>query len=152
MPDISFSLTSNAPWSYMTNRHAAIRQHKVSALTMHPANALTDHIEFSLATLISLPLETAFLRTVAYSFLVASSFSLSTIPTSSLLPGRPLSVYSWGSWFGPGLRGGWRGVGNYAGEIGLCLGLEAAVGLFVWQASCGIAWWAGKRWFFWGRL
>ena len=48
--------------------------------------------------------------------------------------------------------GGWRGVADYAGKMALVQGLEMGVGVAVWQASVGLSWWVGRRWFGWGRL
>lgn len=49
-----------------------------------------------------------------------------------------------------GLRGGWRGVGDYVGKMVLASGLEMGISMAVWQACTGFAWMSGRRWFGWG--
>ncbi len=59
-------------------------------------------------------------------------------------------VYPLGAWFGTGLSGG--GAAGYIGRMVLVAGMEWGVGWAVWQLGAGLAWWAGRRWFRWGRF
>ena len=61
-------------------------------------------------------------------------------------------MYPLGGWFGMGLRGGWRGVGDYVGKMVLLTGLEMGVGMVVWQACTTFSWWCGILKFGWGKL
>lgn len=61
-------------------------------------------------------------------------------------------VFTLGGWFGLGLRGGWRGVGDYAGKMVLLMGLEMGISMAVWQVCTGVSWWSGRRFFGWGKL
>ena len=121
--------------------------HRVTALTTYAADCLGQHLAWHMSDLICLPLEALYVRSVALAFLAASGSS----PLAQRL--GTADVYPRGNWFGLGLRAsGWRGVGDYMGKIVLCLGIEMVVQLGVWQIGTGIAWWAGKKWFRWGKL
>lgn len=100
-----------------------------------------------MSDLLCLPLEALYVRSVALAFLAASG-------TSPLASRLRADVYPKGSWFGVlGLgASGWRNTGDYMGKMVLCLGIEMVLQLGVWQIGTGFAWWAGKKWFRWGKL
>ena len=142
---VAHLLLATACANVMTEPH-----YRVTALTTHPAEALAQHLVDSVITVIRLPLSALFLRSLAHSFLASAGPSSEARAIAVRLKG---DVYPLETWFGGGFRaGGWRGVGDYAGKMALVLGLEMAIGQVVWQLGFGAAWWAGRRWFLWGRL
>lgn len=90
------------------------------------------------------------MRSLTQAFLAAAR---PTATARAAALGLRRDVYPLESWFGLGLRaGGWRGAGDYAGKMLLCMGLEAVMGFGVWQVGAGVVWWIGREWFQWGRL
>ncbi|KAL9122332.1 MAG: hypothetical protein Q9187_001105 [Circinaria calcarea] len=121
--------------------------HRVTALTTYAADCLGQHLAWHMSDFICLPLEALYVRSIALAFLAASGPSplAPRLGTADIYPKR--------SWFGLGLRAsGLRGIDDYMGKMVLCLGIEMVVQLGVWQIGTGIAWWAGKQWFRWGKL
>lgn len=127
-------------------------QHRVTALTLHASDSLAQHLVDGVVTVLRLPLEAFLARSVAHAFLTRGALAPSS-GTSAAVSAMSGLVFPRNAWFGAGLQaGGWVGVGDYARKMALCVGLESVVGFCVWQAGFEIAWWAGRRWFLWGRL
>ncbi|MCJ1253134.1 hypothetical protein MMC24_000941 [Lignoscripta atroalba] len=124
-------------------------RHRVTVLTAHAAEALGQHLVSHLTDLILIPLESALLRSIALAFLSAPTISPASQAASLRLKGI---IYPINSWFGLGLRGGWRSVGDYIGKMFLCMGIETVFSFGVWQVGMGVAWWLGKTRYQWGRL
>ena len=89
------------------------------------------------------------MRSVALSFLSSPAANFGAKVAAERWKGE---VYPLRGWFGMGLRGGWRGIADYAGKMVLVQGVEMGIGFAVWQASVGLTWWIGRKWFEWGRL
>jgi hypothetical protein len=121
-------------------------KYRVTGLTLRPSEALAQLIGCTLSRIILLPLESYVLRRIA------SGYLQSAIPT----PGVDFlttMVYPSGSWGGVELRrGGWRGVGDYVGKLGLCVAVEGAIGFGIWQVMFTVVWRMGRRWYNWGKL
>lgn len=125
-------------------------KHRVTLLSGYIADMLASHLAQLFSEILCLPLQAHLARAVALGFL-ATARPTSSVRTSAL--GLPKAVYPVDAWFGFGLRGaGWRGVGDYAAKMILCSAVEAAVGYGVWQVGATTCFWAGRRWFEWGRL
>lgn len=122
--------------------------HRVTALSAYAADSLASHLAAHIADIILLPLEALFVRSLALAFLSSPRANPAAQAAAARLRGE---VFPLGGWFGMGLRGGWRGVGDYAGKMVLVLGLEVGINMAVWQACTGFAWVSGRRWFSWGK-
>ncbi len=127
------------------DRHQPI--HRITVLSAYAADALANHLAAHLADIICLPLEALFVRSLALAFLSSPRANPAAQAAAARLR---VEVFPLGSWCGMGLRGGWRGVGDYAGKMVLASGLELGISMAVWQAFTGIAWMSGRRWFGWG--
>ena len=117
-----------------------IEKYRTSSLSTHAADTLRHHIQCVARGFLFIPLESMYARSLVNAYLgyLASRFRVHA----------PL-VYPPGSWCGAGsllLRG------VYMRNLLLCTGAEVAVSYGVWQASTGIAWWIGKKWFRWGHF
>lgn len=123
--------------------------YRITTLTAQPADSMAQQLSGYITDILLFPLEALYVRSVARSFLSSPAASVGAKAAAERWKGE---VYPLGGWFGMGLRGGWRGVADYAGKMVLVQGLEVAIGLAVWQASVGLSWWVGRRWFEWGRL
>lgn len=122
--------------------------HHTTALTTYPADTLSSHLATHLTTLIFLPLEALYARSVALSYL-SSPMHPHNVNAAARERLRE-QVYPLGAWFGTGLSG--AGAARYVGRMVLVAGVEWGVGWAVWQLGVGVAWWAGGRWFRWGRF
>ena len=123
--------------------------HRVTALSTYPTVALSSNLVSILSTIICLPLDSLYVRSVALAYL---SVPLATPATQSAASLLRQNVYPLGSWFGLGVRGGWRGMGDYAGKLFLVVGIETMLRMGVWEFGVGCAWWLGRRWCQWGKL
>ena len=123
--------------------------HRVTALTTYPVTIMAGHLSEMLADLIFLPVQSMFLRILALAFLSSPPASLAGRSAAARWKGE---IYPIGGWCGMGLRGGWRGMGDYAVKVMLMAGLEAGVRLGFWQVGTALRWFIGKRNFGWGRL
>ncbi|CAD6590079.1 MAG: hypothetical protein ASARMPREDX12_004181 [Alectoria sarmentosa] len=123
--------------------------YRITTLTAQAAESMSQHLSSYITEILLLPLEALYMRSVALSFLSSPSANLGAKMVAERWKGE---VYPMGGWFGMGLRGGWRGVGDYVGKMVLLEGLEMGIGFTVWQACMGLSWWVGRRWFEWGRL
>ena len=123
--------------------------YRITTLTAQAAESMSQHLSGYITEILLLPLEALYMRSVALSFLSSPSTNLGARMAAERWKGE---VYPLGGWFGMGLRGGWRGVGDYVGKMVLVEGLEMGIGFAVWQACMGLSWWVGRRWFEWGRL
>lgn len=122
--------------------------HHTTALTTYPADTLSSHLATHLTTLLFLPLEALYARSVALNYLSSPMHLHGTNAAArERLRGQ---VYPLGAWFGTGLSGG--GAAGYVGRMVLVAGMEWAMGWAVWQLGTGVVWWAGRRWFRWGRF
>lgn len=123
--------------------------YRITTLTAQAADSMTLHLSGHITDILLLPLEALYVRSVALSFLSSPSANLGAKMAAERWRGE---VYPLGGWFGMGLRGGWRGVGDYVGKMVLVEGLEMGIGFAVWQVCLGFSWWVGRKWFDWGRL
>ena len=123
--------------------------HRLTALTAYSADALASHISTHITDVLMMPLEALWVRSIALAFLSSPAAGAGVQAAAARLRGE---VYPLGQWFGVGLRGGWRGVGDYVGKMVLLTGLEVGVSMVVWQACTAFSWWCGVRRFRWGRL
>ena len=123
--------------------------YRITTLTAQAAESMSQHLSSYITEILLLPLEALYMRSVALSFLSSPSANLGAKMAAERWKGE---VYPMGGWFGMGLRGGWRGAGDYVGKMVLLEGLEMGIGFAVWQACMGLSWWVGRRWFEWGRL
>ncbi|MCJ1451266.1 Mucin-2 [Mycoblastus sanguinarius] len=122
--------------------------HRITALTAYAADSMAMHLSTQLTELLFLPLDALFVRSLALAFLSSPASS----PTARTAAGRWRSeVFPLGTWFGMGLSSGWRGMCEYAGKMLLISGIEAGIGLAIWQLGTGMSWRAGTRLFHWGR-
>lgn len=110
---------------------------------------MAQHLSGCIADIILFPLEALYVRSVALSFLSSPAASVGAKAAAERWKGE---VFPLGGWFGMGLRGGWRGVADYVGKMVLVQGMQRGIGFVVWQASVGLSWWVGRKWFGWGRL
>ena len=125
------------------------RQHRVTALTTYAADSIATNLAGYIEAIMLLPLEALFVRSLAYSFLSSPQAN----PTAQAAADRwRTEIYPFGSWFGMGLRGGWRGMGDYVGKMVLVTGMEMGVNLMLWQVCTGLSWRMGHRWYGWGNL
>ncbi|MCJ1251174.1 hypothetical protein MMC30_008405 [Trapelia coarctata] len=129
------------------------RKHRITSLTLHSSESLSILLATTITTLIRLPFETLLVRSIAH---LSITNVLATVPPSelgSVIADVRANLYPQETWFGYGLRaGGWRGVTNYMKKVLLCVGVESAMSFGIWQVGCGIARWAGRKWYSWGRL
>lgn len=123
--------------------------HRLTALTAYSADALALHLSTHITDILIMPFEALWVRSVALAFLSSPAAGAGTQAAAGRWRGE---VFPLGGWFGMGLRGGWRGVGDYVGKMVLLTGLEMGVGEFVWQACTVFSWWCGIRMFGWGNL
>lgn len=123
--------------------------YRITTLTAQAADSMALHLSGYFTDILLFPLEALYLRSVALSFLSSPSASLGAKMAAERWKGE---VYPLRGWFGMGLRGGWRGIGDYVGKMVLVEGLEMGIGFAVWQVCVGFSWWAGRKWFQWGRL
>lgn len=121
--------------------------HRITALSAYAADALANHLAAHLADIICLPLEALFVRSLALAFLSSPRANPTAQAAAFRLRGE---VFPLGGWCGMGLRGGWRGMGDYVGKTVLASGLEIGISMAVWQACTGFAWMSGRRCFGWG--
>jgi hypothetical protein len=121
--------------------------HRITALSAYAADALANHLAAHLADIIFLPLEALFVRSLALAFLSSPRVNPAAQAAAARWRGE---VFPLGGWCGMGLRGGWRGVGDYVGKMMLVVGMEMGVSMVVWQGCTGFAWMSGRRWFGWG--
>ena len=105
--------------------------------------SLSTNLVTILTTIICLPLESSAVRSIALAYLSVPAFADSTLRKN---------IYPVDRWFGVGLRGGWRGMGDYAGRLLLVMGVETVCRFVVWEAGLGCAWWFGRRRFQWGQM
>ncbi|MCJ1414708.1 hypothetical protein MMC32_001035 [Xylographa parallela] len=130
-------------------QHVEEQRHRVTALSLQPSESISLRIVHGLNMIFRLPLEALLVRSIAHAFLASAGSSSGNASLAKLRS----SVYPRNAWFGAGLRaGGFSGACDYASKMILCLGMESAVGLYVWQAGVAVAWYAGKRWYRWGQL
>lgn len=123
--------------------------HRVTALSAFAADALANHLAAHLADIIFFPLEALFVRSLALSFLSSPRPDSTAQAAAARLRGE---IFPVGGWFGMGLRGGWRGMGDYVGKMVLVSGMEITISMAIWQACTGFAWMSGRKWFGWGSL
>ena len=126
--------------------------HRITALTAHPTDAMAQRISGLITDFLFMPFEALYVRTVALAFLSSAIPSSLTTAGTSAAERWKGEIYAPGSWFGPGLRGGaggWRAMGDYMGKMLLVQGLEAGMGLVVWQVGVGFTWWIGRKWCAW---
>ncbi|CAF9915683.1 hypothetical protein IMSHALPRED_002673 [Imshaugia aleurites] len=123
--------------------------HRITTLTAQAADSMAQHLSGYITDILLLPLEALYVRSVALSFLSSPAATGGGKMVAERWKGE---VYPLGCWFGMGPRGDWRGVGDYVGKMVLVQGLEMGFGFAVWQASVGLSWWVGRKWFEWGRL
>lgn len=123
--------------------------YRITTLTAQAAGSMAQHLSGYITDILLFPLEALYVRSVALSFL---SSPAANVEGNRAAERWKAEVYPPGRWFGMGLRGGWRGVGDYMGKMVLVEGLEMGIGLAVWQVSVGLSWWVGRKWFDWGRL
>ena len=121
----------------------------MTALSTYPATALSGNIVSILRHIICLPLHSSYVRYVALAYLSAPLVTPAAQSVASRLQGE---IYPLKSWFGLGLRGGWKRGGDYTGKLLLVMGIETVLRLGVWEMGVGCAWWFGRRWFRWGKL
>ncbi|MCJ1287182.1 hypothetical protein MMC26_006530 [Xylographa opegraphella] len=130
-------------------QHVEEQRHRVTALSLQASESISLRIVYDLSLIFRLPLEALLVRTIAQNFLASASSSSGNASLARLRS----SVYPRNTWFGAGLTaGGLSGVCDYASKMILCLGMESAVGLYVWQVAVAVAWCTGKRWYRWGTL
>lgn len=121
-------------------------QHRVTALTAFKADALALHLSTHLADLLFLPVEAFFVRSVARTFLSATS-NTATMGLSADWRAQVFRRTPWSGWrIGPG------GIRSYVTNMALCGVLELTIGMGVRQLSSGVAWLMGRKLFGWGRL
>ncbi|KAL2040070.1 hypothetical protein N7G274_006973 [Stereocaulon virgatum] len=147
--DTNFSDSPPAT-DYGTSRVVILQPyHRLTALTAYSADALASHLSTHITDVLMMPVEALFVRSIALAFLSSPAAGAGVQAAASKLRGE---IYPLGQWFGVGLRGGWRGVGDYVGKMVLLTGLEVGVSMVVWQACTAFSWWCGVRRFRWGRL
>lgn len=123
--------------------------HRVTALSTYAADSMATHLAAHIQTILFLPFEALFVRSLASSFLSSPRAN----PAAQAAAARwRAEVYPLGNWSGMGLRGGWRGVGDYVGKMILVTGLEMGFNLVIWQACARVSWQLGRRWHRWGNL
>lgn len=123
--------------------------HRLTMLSTYPANSLATHLSWHIVEFLFLPIETLYVRSIALSFLASPLASVGAQAAASRWRGE---IYPLGSWFGMGLNGEWRGIGDYVGKMVLLSGLEMALGMLIWQPCTLVCRWLGRRWFGWGKL
>lgn len=121
--------------------------HRITALSAYAADALANHLAAHLTDIIFLPLEALYVRSLAVAFLSSPRANPTAQAAAARLRGE---VFPLGGWCGMGLRGGWRGVGDYVCKMVVASLLEMSVSMAVWQACTGFAWVSGRRCFGWG--
>ena len=124
-------------------------QHRITALTAYAADSMASHLSSHLTDLLFLPLEALLVRSLAIAFL--SSPAARTEAQIAVMRWNR-EIYPIRGWFGMELRGGWRGVADYAGKMVLVSGMEAGISMAIWQACTGFSWWCGRTYFGWGKL
>lgn len=123
--------------------------YRITTLTAQAADSMAQRLSGYITDILLFPLEALYVRSVALSFLSSPAANAGAEVAAERWKGE---VYPLGGWFGMGLRGGWRGVADYVGKMVLMQGVEFGIGFTVWQASVGLSWWIGRKWFEWGRL
>lgn len=123
--------------------------YRITTLTAQAADSMAQHISGCITDILLFPLEALYVRSVALAFLSSPAASVGAKVAAERWKGE---IYPLGGWFGMGLRGGWRGIADYVGKMVLVQGIEMGIGFAVWQASVGLGWWVGRKWFAWGRL
>lgn len=123
--------------------------HRVTALTALSADSLALHLSSHITDVLMMPLEALWVRCVALAFL---SSPAAGVGAQAAAARWKREIYPLGGWFGMGLRGGWRGIGDYISKMVLLTGLEMGFGMIVWQASTAFSWFCGVRKFGWGTL
>jgi hypothetical protein len=119
--------------------------YRVTALSLHASDSLGSHLIGSLATIVRLPFESFYVRCLATNFLAARNPSLGEHWARD-------HIYPFSNWFGVGLHAGYAPVIDYASKMLLCIGLETVVTAEVWRLGCKVAYWAGRKWYKWGKL
>lgn len=123
--------------------------YRITTLTAQAADSMAQNLSGYITDILLLPLEALYVRSVALSFLSSPAVN---VGAKAVAERWMRTVYPLGGWFGVGLRGGWRGVADYASKIVLVQGVEMGINVAVWQVSVGFTWWVGRKWFGWGRL
>ena len=123
--------------------------HHTAILSVLPADILAKTLASYITGALFLPLEALYVRNLALSFLSSPAANTGAQAATSRWKG---GVYPVWKWFGMGLRGGWRGIGDYVGKMILVLGMEIGLGLAVWKSYTSLALFLGKRRFGWGTL
>lgn len=123
--------------------------HRLTALSDYPADSLATHLSWNITNMLFLPLETLFIRSLALSFLSSPAANAGAQAAAARWRGE---VFPLGSWFGMGLRSGWRGIGDYVGKMVLLSGLEIGFVMVVWQPCTCVCRLVGQKWFGWGKL
>lgn len=146
-----YSTHPQDPTSPSTPGHKPIyySYYRITTLTAQAADSMAQHLSCCIADIILFPLEALYVRSVALSFLSSPAASEGAMAAAERWKGE---VYPLGGWFGMGLKGGWRGVADYAGKMVLVQGMQLGIGFAVWQASVGLSWWVGRGWCGWGKL
>lgn len=123
--------------------------YRITTLTGQAAASMAQYLSGYITDILLLPLEALYVRSVALSFLSPPAANAGAKAAAERWKGE---VYPLGGWFGVGLRGGWRGVADYASKMVLVQGVEMGINVAAWQVSVGFTWWVGRKWFGWGRL
>lgn len=123
--------------------------YRITTLSSQAAYSMSHRLSGYITDILLFPLEARYVRSVALSFLSSPAATVGAKAAAERWKGE---VYPLGRWFGMGLRGRWAGAADYAGKMALVQGIEMGIGLAVWQMSVGLSWWAGRKWFEWGRL
>lgn len=128
--------------------------HRVTALTAHPADSMAQRLSSLITDILFLPLESFFVRSIAFAFLASPASNPDAVAAAAGWRGL---IYPTRNWSGLGLSGSgsggsWRRMLDYAGKMVLVQGLEAVIGVVVWQAGMGVVWEIGRRWCEWGTL
>lgn len=142
-----FTLPGLATPSQSTLRVQILYDH-ITTLTTYPANSMASSLATRLTTILLLPLEALFVRSVARAFLSSPAASAGAQAAAMRWKSE---VYPLGGWFGSGLQGGWRGMGDYVSKMVLVQGLEMGIQAAVWQVCVGMGWFIGRKWYGWGK-
>ena len=123
--------------------------HRLTTLTTYAADNLASRLSLHLVDVLFLPLGSLYLGKVALGFLSSPRADPSAQAAAAKWKSEVLPV---GGWCGMGLRGGWRGMADYAGNMALVFGMEMGISFTIWQVCTGVAWVVGRKSFGWGRL